>query len=131
MKGKSLMAFLENEQIGKMGLRSRQALLDWRNPDYLAAGAVVQVQMITSKTSKRRTQFLGTCIAVRRNGIGSNFVLRNTVLDEGVEVTFPLYSPLITNIRVLRREPVRRAKLYYFKRNPDKDMVVSESAGAR
>ena len=126
MRGRSLLGFLENEQVGKMGLRTRQAMLDRSQPDHLAAGCVVQ--MISSKTSKRRTAFTGTCIAVRRNGIGSNFVLRNTVLDEGVEITFPLYSPLITSIRVLKRERVRRAKLYYLKGNQEKDVVVSESS---
>ena len=128
MRGRSLLGFLENEQVGKMGLRTRQAMLDRSQPDHLAPGCVVQVQMISSKTSKRRTAFTGTCIAVRRNGIGSNFVLRNTVLDEGVEITFPLYSPLITSIRVLKRERVRRAKLYYLKGNQEKDVVVSESS---
>ena len=50
------------------------------------------------------------------------------MLDEGVEITFPLYSPLITSIRVLKRERVRRAKLYYLKGNQEKDVVVSESS---
>jgi len=132
MKGKSLMQYLGQEIINKMGLRSRQALLDWRNPDYLSAGAVVQVQMISSKTSKKRTTLTGVVIAVRRHGVATNFTIRNRILDEGVEITLPLFSPMITNIRVLRRERVRRAKLYYLRRSPDKDMVIADaSSGGR
>jgi ribosomal protein L19 len=128
MRGRSLMGFLEHEQIGRMGLRARQALLDRRQPDHLAPGCTVQVQTLSSKTSKRRSAFSGVCIAVRRKGIASNFVVRNQVLDEGVEVTFPLYSPLITSIRVLRRERVRRAKLYYLKGDRERDPTVAEAS---
>ncbi len=64
---------------------------------------------------ERVQAFEGVCIARKNAGINSNFTLRKISYGEGVERIFPLYSPRITAIEVVRRGAVRRAKLYYLR----------------
>ena len=65
---------------------------------------------------RTRTQaFEGVCIARSNKGLNSNFTVRKISYGEGVERVFPLYSPLIAEIAVVRRGDVRRAKLYYLR----------------
>jgi large subunit ribosomal protein L19 len=75
----------------------------------------------------RRTQaFEGICIARKNAGINSNFTLRKISYGEGVERIFPLYSPRITAIEVLRQGSVRRAKLYYLRGRKGKAARIAE-----
>ena len=59
--------------------------------------------------------FEGVCIARKNAGVNSSFTLRKISYGEGVERVFPLYSPMIDSIKVVRRGKVRRAKLYYLR----------------
>jgi large subunit ribosomal protein L19 len=75
----------------------------------------------------RRTQaFEGVCIARKNAGVNSNFTLRKISYGEGVERIFPLYSPRITVIEVVRRGAVRRAKLYYLRALRGKSARIAE-----
>ena len=72
------------------------------------------------------TKFVGICIAIRNRGLGSTFILRNVIKEIGVEMMFELYSPAIKEIKVLKLERRRRAKLYYLRDKPAKYSTVNE-----
>src|SRR5712675_513966 len=75
---------------------------------------------------ERVQAFEGVCIARKNAGINSNFTLRKISYGEGVERVFPLYSPRITAIEVVRRGAVRRAKLYYLRGRRGKSARIAE-----
>jgi len=78
---------------------------------------------------RTRTQaFEGVCIARSNKGLNSNFTVRKISYGEGVERVFPLYSPLIADITVVRRGDVRRAKLYYLRGRSGKSARIAERA---
>ena len=82
----------------------------------ISPGALVRVKFKGGDGGRERAQvFEGTVIRVRRSGAGSNFTVRQVFHGVGVERTFPLYSPLLEQVEVLRRGKVRRAKLYYLR----------------
>jgi len=74
----------------------------------------VHIKIMDGATSRVQV-FEGVCIAIRRNGIGSTFLVRKVSHGEGVEKRFRLYSPKIEKIEVTRYGKVRRAKLYYLR----------------
>ena len=79
-------------------------------------GDTVRVAVKVVEGERTRTQaFEGVCIARSNKGLNSNFTVRKISYGEGVERVFPLYSPLIAEIAVVRRGDVRRAKLYYLR----------------
>ena len=99
---------LENEQIEK--------LTGERSVPVFAPGDTLRVKVKVVEGSRERLQaFEGVCIARRNNGLGSSFTVRKISYGEGVERVFPLYSPVIASIEVVRRGDVRRAKLYYLR----------------
>jgi large subunit ribosomal protein L19 len=78
---------------------------------------------------RSRTQaFEGVCIARSNKGLNSNFTVRKISYGEGVERVFPLYSPSIAEIAVVRRGDVRRAKLYYLRGRSGKSARIAEKA---
>ena len=70
----------------------------------------------------------GVCIARSNKGLNSNFTVRKISYGEGVERVFPLYSPNIAEIAVMRRGDVRRAKLYYLRGRSSKSARIAERA---
>ena len=85
------------------------------DPDF-APGDTVRVLYNVREGVKERIQaFEGVCIARRNRGINSSFTIRKISYGEGVERIFPLYSPRIDAIELIRRGDVRRAKLYYLR----------------
>jgi large subunit ribosomal protein L19 len=70
--------------------------------------------------------FEGVFIARSKKGVGSSFTVRKISLGEGVERVFPLYSPAIDSIEVVRRGAVRRAKLYYLRGRTGKSARIAE-----
>ena len=80
----------------------------------------------SNKTRERIQAFEGVCIARKNAGINSNFTLRKISYGEGVERVFPLHSPRITAIEVVRRGAVRRAKLYYLRGRRGKSARLAE-----
>ena len=80
------------------------------------AGDTLKVYVRVTEGSRERIQaFEGVCIGRKNKGVSSNFTLRKIASGEGVERIFPLYSPIIDKIEVIRRGDVRRAKLYYLR----------------
>lgn len=82
----------------------------------LAPGDTVKVSVKVVESGRERTQvFQGVVIKVRQGGVGANFTVRRVAYGSGVERTFPLYSPLIEKVEVVRHGKVRRARLYYLR----------------
>ena len=97
-------------------------------PDF-APGDTVRVSVKVVEGERARTQaFEGVCIARSNKGLNSNFTVRKISYGEGVERVFPLYSPVIAEIAVVRRGDVRRAKLYYLRGRSGKSARIAERA---
>ena len=91
------------------------------------AGDTVRIGVRVVEGERVRTQnFEGVCIARPNRGMGSNFTVRKMSFGEGVERVFPLYSPNIDSITVVRRGIVRRAKLYYLRGRTGKRARIAE-----
>ena len=94
-------------------LQARKA--EYSAPEF-APGDTVRVNVKVIEGTRERIQaFEGVCIAFKSAGINSSFTVRKISYGEGVERVFPLHSPRIDTIEVLRRGRVRRAKLYYLR----------------
>ncbi len=78
------------------------------------------------ETRERIQAYEGVCIARRNSGLNSSFTVRKISYGEGVERVFPLYSPRIDSIELIRRGNVRRAKLYYLRDRRGKSARLSE-----
>ena len=115
---------LEQEQIQE--LTSERAVPDFQPGDTLR----VSVKVVEG-TRERIQAFEGVCIARRNRGINSSFVVRKISYGEGVERIFPLYSPQIAAIEVVRRGRVRRAKLYYLRGRTGKAARIAERRDER
>ena len=99
---------LEQEQIEKLGTAAGL-------PDF-GPGDTVKVNVKVVEGSRERIQaFEGVCIARKNAGLHSSFTVRKISYGEGVERVFPLYSPRIAGVELVRRGHVRRAKLYYLR----------------
>ena len=84
-------------------------------PDF-APGDTLQVNVKVVEGTRERVQaYEGVCIARAGGGLNENFTVRKISYGEVVERVFPLYSPLVDSIKVVRRGRVRRAKLYYLR----------------
>ena len=117
----NLLQTLEAEQQAK--------LLAARGVPRFDPGDTVRVSVKVVEGERERIQaFEGVCIARKNAGLNSNFTLRKISYGEGVERVFPLYSPRITLIEVVRRGAVRRAKLYYLRALRGKAARISERA---
>jgi large subunit ribosomal protein L19 len=115
----NLIEQIDQEQI--------QKLTDERAVPIFAPGDTVRVKVKVVEGSRERLQaFEGVCIARRNRGIGSSFTVRKISYGEGVERVFPLYSPIIASIEVVRRGDVRRAKLYYLRELRGKRARIAE-----
>jgi large subunit ribosomal protein L19 len=92
-------------------------------------GDTVKVSVKVVEGERERVQaFEGVCIARKSAGTNSSFTLRKISYGEGVERIFPLYSPRVTAIEVVRRGAVRRAKLYYLRGLTGKKARIQERA---
>jgi large subunit ribosomal protein L19 len=110
---------LEKEQIAK--LTEGKAI-----PEF-APGDTVKVNVKVIEGNRERVQaYEGVCIARKNDGLNSSFVVRKISYGEGVERIFPLYSPNIASIEVMRRGDVRRAKLYYLRDRRGKSARIAE-----
>jgi large subunit ribosomal protein L19 len=115
----NLLQELEAEQVTKLAG-------EWPVPPF-QPGDTVRVSVRVVEGERERVQaFEGVCIARKNAGINSNFTLRKISYGEGVERIFPLYSPRISAIEVVRRGAVRRAKLYYLRSRRGKSARIAE-----
>ena len=99
------------------------------NPDIpaLAPGDTVKISTKVVEGERERTQiFQGVVIKVRHGGISANFTVRRVTHGVGVERTFPVYSPLVEKVEVVRHGKVRRAKLYYLRKLSGKASRIKE-----
>ena len=104
----NLLEKFEKQQIEK--LTSKKRIPAFRPGDTL------KVTVRITEGSKSRLQaFEGVCIARKNNSVNSNFTVRKISHGEGVERVFPLFSPIVEKIDVVRKGDVRRAKLYYLR----------------
>ena len=95
-------------------------------------GDTVRVGVRVVEGERTRVQaYEGVCIARANKGIGSNFTVRKMSFGEGVERVFPLYSPNIDSITVVRKGVVRRAKLYYLRGRTGKRARIAERRDVR
>lgn len=100
-------------------------------PDF-APGDTVRVMVKVVEGERTRTQaFEGVVIARSNRGLHSNFTVRKLSYGEGVERVFPLHSPSIAEISVVRRGKVRRAKLYYLRGRTGKSARIAEKLGLK
>ena len=91
------------------------------------AGDTLRVGVRVVEGERTRVQnFEGVCIARSNRGINSNFTVRKMSFGEGVERVFPLYSPNVESITIVRRGKVRRAKLYYLRGRTGKRARIAE-----
>jgi large subunit ribosomal protein L19 len=119
----NILQQVEAEQI--------ERLTGGRTPPAFAAGDTLRVMVKVVEGDRTRTQaFEGVCIARSNKGLNSNFTVRKLSYGEGVERVFPLYSPVIAEINVVRRGDVRRAKLYYLRGRSGKSARIAEKARA-
>jgi large subunit ribosomal protein L19 len=110
---------LEKEQIAKLTADG--------SPPCFAPGDTLKVKVKVVEGTRERVQaFEGVCIARRNRGLNSSFTVRKISYGEGVERVFPLYSPSVAGIEVMRRGDVRRAKLYYLRSRRGKSARISE-----
>ena len=120
----NLIQTLEAEQIAS--LTEIRAIPEFRPGDTLKVGVKV-----VEGDRARVQNFEGVCIARSNKGIGSNFTVRKISFGEGVERVFPLYSPSVDSIEVVRRGAVRRAKLYYLRGRRGKSARIAERRDTR
>lgn len=110
---------IENEQIAK--------LTEGKSVPDFAPGDTLKVNVKVVEGTRERVQaFEGVCIARKNAGLNSAFTVRKISYGEGVERVFPLYSPSIDSIDVVRRGDVRRAKLYYLRGRRGKSARITE-----
>ena len=96
------------------------------------AGDTIKVGVKVIEGERIRVQnYEGVCIARSNKGMGSNFTVRKMSFGEGVERVFPLYSPNIDSIEVVRKGVVRRAKLYYLRGLTGKKARIAERRDPR
>lgn len=96
-------------------------------PEFIAGDTVrVNVRIVENNNAERIQAFEGVCIARKSKGARSSFIVRKISNGEGVERLFPLYSPRIESISVVKRGVVRRAKLYYMRQLTGKKARIKE-----
>ena len=118
----NLIAQLEKEQMDKLSANKDI-------PDF-GPGDTVLVNVKVIEGDKSRVQaYEGVCIGRAGSGLNESFTVRKISYGEGVERVFPLYSPMIDSIKVVRRGKVRRAKLYYLRGLRGKKARITEGTG--
>ncbi|MEL6361198.1 MAG: 50S ribosomal protein L19 [Pseudomonadota bacterium] len=108
---------LEKEQIERLG----------KDVPEFAPGDTLRVSVKVREGERERLQaYEGVCIARSGSGLNESFTVRKISFGEGVERVFPIYSPLVDSIKVMRRGKVRRAKLYYLRERRGKSARIAE-----
>ena len=113
----NLIKQLEQEQMTKLG----KTIPPFEPGDTV----LVNVKVVEGERSRIQA-YEGVCIGRSGSGINENFTVRKISYGEGVERVFPLYSPMVDSIKVVRRGKVRRAKLYYLRGRRGKSARIGE-----
>lgn len=112
------------DQIGKKQIDA--SLAERAIPEFGPGDTLKISAKVVEGTRERIQAFEGVCISRKSSGINSSFTVRKISYGEGVERVFPLYSPRIQSIEVIRRGAVRRAKLYYLRGRTGKAARIAE-----
>ena len=125
----NLLKQLEAEQMS--ALRGKKPLPSFRPGDTVKVNvkvvdATFDEKTKQTKTRKRLQAFEGVCISRAGEGINESFTVRKLSYGEGVERVFPIYSPVVDSVLVVRKGKVRRAKLYYLRGRRGKSARISE-----
>ena len=120
----NLIQELEKEQVAK--LSAGKEIPDFGPGDTV----IVNVKVVEGERSRVQA-YEGVCIGRAGGGLNENFTVRKISYGEGVERVFPLYSPMIDSIKVVRRGQVRRAKLYYLRGRRGKSARITEKQDHR
>ena len=120
----NLIQQLEQEQVAKLSAGKEI-------PDFGPGDTVLVNYKVVEGDRSRIQAYEGVCIGRAGSGINENFTVRKISYGEGVERVFPLYSPMIDSIKIVRRGKVRRAKLYYLRDRRGKSARISENTGVR
>jgi large subunit ribosomal protein L19 len=123
-----LLKTLEAEQMKALRAKAHP---DFRPGDTLKVSVKVVDVTFDEKTKQNKTRerlqaFEGVCIARQGQGLNESFTVRKMSYGEGVERVFPIYSPLVDSVTVVRKGKVRRAKLYYLRGRTGKGARISE-----
>jgi large subunit ribosomal protein L19 len=114
-----LIQQLENDQITKLSAGKQI-------PEFGPGDTVLVNYKVVEGERTRIQAYEGVCIGRSGGGLNENFTVRKISYGEGVERVFPLYSPMIDSIKVVRRGKVRRAKLYYLRGRRGKAARITE-----
>ena len=113
--------------LDKIEKSQMEAITEQRSLPEFGPGDTVKISVKVVEGSRERVQaFEGVCIARSNRGVNSSFTVRKISYGEGVERVFPLHSPKIQSIEVMRRGAVRRAKLYYLRGRTGKAARIAE-----
>ena len=115
----NLIQTLENEQVAK--LSANKTIPEFGPGDTV----IVNVKVVEGERTRVQA-YEGVCIGRHGAGINQNFTVRKISYGEGVERVFPLYSPMVDSIKVVRHGKVRRAKLYYLRGLRGKSARITE-----
>jgi len=115
----NIIETLEAEQAAKLAQTSKV-------PDFQPGDTVVVNVKVKEGERTRVQAYEGVCIARSGGGLNESFTVRKISYGEGVERVFPIYSPNIDSVKVLRRGKVRRAKLYYLRDRRGKSARIAE-----
>jgi large subunit ribosomal protein L19 len=115
----NLLKQIEQEQIAR--LTANKEIPEFGPGDTV----IVNVKVVEGERSRVQA-YEGVCLARSGGGINQSFTVRKISYGEGVERVFPLYSPMIDSIKVVRRGKVRRAKLYYLRGRRGKSARINE-----
>src|SRR3990172_6195489 len=114
---------LESEQVAIVA--AKRAV-----PEFAPGDTVIVNVKVVEGDRSRVQAYEGVCIARSGGGINENFTVRKISYGEGAERVFPVYSPMIDSIKVVRRGKVRRAKLYYLRGRTGKSARIAEKQKA-
>jgi large subunit ribosomal protein L19 len=125
----NLLKQLEAEQMS--ALRGKKVLPDFRPGDTVKVNVKVVDATYDEKSKQMKTRerlqaFEGVCIGRSGEGLNESFTVRKLSYGEGVERVFPVYSPLVDSVHVVRKGKVRRAKLYYLRGRRGKSARIAE-----
>ena len=115
----NLVEIFEKKQIAK--LTSKKNIPTFRSGDTLK----VTIKIVEGERSRLQV-FEGVCIARKNNSVNSKFTVRKVSHGEGVERVFPLFSPIIDKIEVIKKGDVKRAKLYYLRKRTGKSSRIAD-----
>jgi large subunit ribosomal protein L19 len=118
--------------IQEIDAEQAAAITEQRTVPEFGPGDTVRVNVkVTEGTRSRIQAYEGVCIARRGGGLNESFTVRKISYGEGVERVFPIYSPTIDSVDVIRRGKVRRAKLYYLRGRRGKSARITEKQDHR